>query len=311
MSNQDHYPTEDNSSIRDQIPHSGVHHDETPVQEFDNTSLQDAHEQGLLVTPESPAGLIERTSRYSKKQKFGAAVAVAVVGTGAFLGIKTMTNGGGNDHESTVPSTTTSAPANPGKTDPTQTSGEAEPQARTGDFGISAADFDGNPEILVQEFYKQQNEYFIAGADEKAANADERFQVTMDEYVGSLSAPIDEAFIENMFVKNWDSNSRLAGYVSAIEEIAKTTRRVRLETYSGGTEDKEPYVRETVLDNAVTSVDPLTTSVRWHEQDNRDMNTAEEVLTGVDPNEQVGGETFTWVEEDGLMKISDITHYDG
>lgn len=248
--------------------------------------------------------------RMSLKTKVGLLLAgLGIAGTAGVVG-KSMAGGENNAPAPRAPEA--SAPVTPGTQESQASTPEAsatpEQEVATGEFGISAAEFKDNPEALVAEYYNQRNKYYIAGADEKAANADDRFEVTMDEYVQELSVKPDQAFMNDLFVEGWQDNQALVDYINSEIHVANITRRVRLETFSGGTEDKEPYVRETILDSVqVDSTDPLVTSDRWHEQDNRDMNTAEEVLEG-DTNDNTGGSTFTWVEVDGLMKISDVSH---
>lgn len=81
------------------IPHSGVHHDERPVEEFD-TSLQDAYDQGLVhPTPETPsrfAHSLDQDPKKSSKTRLligaGALAAVVAGGVGFMAG-----NSGGSD----------------------------------------------------------------------------------------------------------------------------------------------------------------------------------------------------------------------
>lgn len=249
----------------------------------------------------------ETNSRNWKRPVIGLVALGAVLGAG-LTGYKAS----GNDKAPAERDTTepvASAPVTPGKSEETQ---PANPEGEsTTAFGISAAEFEANPEQLAREFYAQLNEYYIAGADEAAATADRKYEITMDEYIHEISEPIDIEFIDNLFVEGWQDNPELAEYVHSVEYVAQTTRQVRIMTYSGGTDNIEPYVRESIVDEVVATTDPLTTSVRWHGQDNRDMNIAEDVTTGEDPNQNTGGSTFTWTNVSGQLKISSFTPYSG
>lgn len=120
MSNHDQYPSSnDDSGVREQIPHSGIHHDETPVRDFDKTPLTEAVEQGLIETPDSPAALLEPTtekprSRWSVGQKIGAAAATVVVGAGALIGAKAF---GGDSTPAPERNPAASATPTPGATE--------------------------------------------------------------------------------------------------------------------------------------------------------------------------------------------------
>jgi len=82
-----------------QIPHSGVHGNEFPVTEFDNTSLEDAVDQGMLTTPTSaealPSTWVERQpdkKGFTKKQKLIAGISGAALALGIGAGLKSMNN---------------------------------------------------------------------------------------------------------------------------------------------------------------------------------------------------------------------------
>lgn len=228
------------------------------------------------------------------KGKIAVAGGVAVVATG-LVGAAAGGVFGGSEKTAPDQRPTASAPEKPSATEEYK-------------FGLSTAEYANNPEALATAYYDQQNAFQIAGATEEAANADKRFEMPLLEYVDYISKDIDAAFVDAFLIDNWQDNPHLVAFVDANIDVAHSTRALRLTTYSGGTEDKEPYVREVVLDEVSGTVDPLTTSARWHGRDNSDMNTAEESATGVDPNTETGGSTFTWVDVDGELKISDVTY---
>lgn len=96
------------------VPHSGVGGREKPVTTFDNTSLQQAHDQGLLVTPDSPKGL-EKPGFFQrhKKKIAGIAVANTLLGTAAFVGAKTLFT---DKIEEALETPSVGAPVVPGET---------------------------------------------------------------------------------------------------------------------------------------------------------------------------------------------------
>lgn len=121
MATQEQFPDSDkDGTTKAQIPHSGVRgYEQPPTRQFDNTSLSEAVQQGLIETPTSPAPLmppveVEKTQRSWKKP---AAVGALVLATaaGAFGIGKSSGNDSGN--ESRV-ETSVSASANTGEQSP-------------------------------------------------------------------------------------------------------------------------------------------------------------------------------------------------
>lgn len=86
MSNYEPNPS-DQSPIGEKIPHSGVHGFEKPVTEFDKTTLRDAHAQGLIKTPETPASLHQAQEKKDfptwARYMIGSVAASIVLGGGA------------------------------------------------------------------------------------------------------------------------------------------------------------------------------------------------------------------------------------
>ena len=109
MSNQEFTPNENPGSVEEQIPHSGVYGYEKPVTEFDNTTLHEAHEQGLLETPENPSNLVEtpvnpnKKRKLTRKQRITIGVTAAALGSTVPFGLAMALNGG----ESTPPTPNT------------------------------------------------------------------------------------------------------------------------------------------------------------------------------------------------------------
>lgn len=253
-----------------------------------------------------------RDDRHKEKTGLGwkkpaAAMAlVAATAAGVFGGAKAL--GGDNDTEPRQ-EPSASAPANPGETGNTGETETGEPAAY--DFGIPAAEYQSDPQALGNKFYERFNEFLAAGATEEEAHADDRYKMGDIEYSGHISEEINQAFIDDLLVDGWENNPELTSWVNSMLEIGRITRHGRLVSYPVGTEEEVPYVRQIVVDSVDGTTDPLVTNIRWHGYDNRFENNVEEVLTGEDPNTKTGGDTITWVEEDGTMKIADIAYYEG
>lgn len=126
MANQEPFTFGNGNRAPEQTPHSGVHHGERPVREFD-TPLPDAVEQGLIQTPDSPASLVsdpaEKKGRWKKPVAVGTLVLAAAAGT---FGIGRATSGGNSAPPEAKP--TASAPATPGENVNTPTPEQLERQ---------------------------------------------------------------------------------------------------------------------------------------------------------------------------------------
>ncbi len=89
MSNNEFTP--DNSSVGEQLPHSGVHGFEQPVREYKETTLREAVDGGLISTPEDVTSLIDNTpATEAKTQKDTQDLSPAPAETGTKrIGLKT------------------------------------------------------------------------------------------------------------------------------------------------------------------------------------------------------------------------------
>lgn len=116
MANQEQYPEDSNATTQEQVPHS-FRHGETPHREFDNTPLPDAVEQGLIITPDSPAILMpDKNSSGWKKRVVGLTAIVAALAGGIGFGMNAT--GGNNNNTEPRADASVSAPANPSETPP-------------------------------------------------------------------------------------------------------------------------------------------------------------------------------------------------
>lgn len=189
------------------------------------------------------------------------------------------------------------------------TAGETETAEQPIEFGLSAAEFESNPEALIREYYAQENAFVIAGATKEAEQSNDRFTMETDEFITKLSTPINEEFIGELFVDDWIENPNLAEYVISLVEVAEYTRKLRIFSLSNAAQDSglEPYTREMILNSVEVSSEPsITTSVQVTDHDNRFATNVADHLEG-EPNDATGGGTYTWVNIDGKMKIADIT----
>jgi hypothetical protein len=99
-------PTTQNTELEGTIPHSGIHHDEYPVETFDSTSLKDAIEQGLITMPDSAAPLITEVtpiepfpepSAPEKKSRRGLKIGATLAGVGVAAAALLSGMGGSDD----------------------------------------------------------------------------------------------------------------------------------------------------------------------------------------------------------------------
>lgn len=108
-----------NAAAGEQVPHSGIHHDERPVREFDNTPLSDApiaHELPEGVTTEHlPSDLRvggEEEQKSKKGLMIGAGTGLAALALGGAL-FAGLGRGGSSNNTAPRTETGTSAPATP------------------------------------------------------------------------------------------------------------------------------------------------------------------------------------------------------
>ena len=121
MSIHDRESSPTDGPVQEQIPHSGVHHDEAPVHESDVPLSEE-----VLVTPDSPAQLDTRhqsdnRSFFQKHKKGIAAAAIGpILGMGTFIGVKKAFT---DPIEEALnnPNPGNSAPVDPGEVDSSNT----------------------------------------------------------------------------------------------------------------------------------------------------------------------------------------------
>lgn len=315
MSNHEQYPSSnDNNSVREQIPHSGIHHDETPVRDFDKTPLTHAVEQGLIETPDSPAILIapeppreRRDKRLGWKGPAAAVALLGAVGAGAF-----MAKGVGGDHSNAAPerSPSTSAPSNPGSS---ESPAPEQLKAPMPEFGFSAAEYASNPKQLIVDFNGQMNAWVNSGFIDKMYKDPRRFKTTNEDFAAQLAAESDKEFASKVFVNNWESNADLSEFYKNqtyvhmidIDLATKTTPEFdsrNLESYKRYTDIVPGTLKaETQADGTIVG------SYDYQGRDNSNSNLAQGVMGAgsINPNDETGTMQFTFVKEGDAYRLSD------
>ena len=138
MANQEPFSFGNGNRAPEQVPPSTVHHGERPPErEFDNTTLEEAHERGLIKTPESPAPLappvgLAPTTLTTSQESFWrkhpriAATVGGIAAVAALGGVVSQI--GGESHE---PGSKVGASAEPGTHEGTLSQAEIDALRRT------------------------------------------------------------------------------------------------------------------------------------------------------------------------------------
>lgn len=256
------------------------------------------------------------TTEQERRRKLGPLAKVGVVlgglGLAGTLGLVGKSMGGGEAAPAPEKGTATSAPVSPGESE-TPASSETETVDAPVEYGISAAEFENNPEAIPKAYNDQLNAFRLDGATKEAYDSTDYLSMELHEFVDTISTPVDQKFVDELFIENWDQNPALADYVLAELQIAQRTRELRLLSYNGvDNADMEAYYRERVIESTETTGKPIiTTSTLWSERDNGPKTSVDDNSYGTDVNTFAGGDTFVWVNEGGKLKISDVSPYEG
>ena len=295
----------------EQIPHSGIHHGERPVDEFDNTSLPEAVERGLVnPTPDTLAGL-EPTDPTEKKSHnklliAGAAfLAGAAVVAGSVMGIKAA----GDAPKNTPPAPNPKATSQTPESKPTAPAPE---QLTVASLEIPAA---LTPEQLGTTFISRLSDWDMAGAT--AANRDASFaegsNADATAYATHLAEINGNVYAEALFGADWQSrtdvNSDQHRYIANKKIANADVIELWFKTSTGAlSEDLEPFKNWDTVDSVTVAsrgansvgMDILVTS-----RNNADKNRAEALAPGTaiqNGEKFVGRVTFTTVK--GVEKAS-------
>jgi hypothetical protein len=227
---------------------------ETPVREFDNTTLNQAVEKDLLVTPSSAAELIEAGSEKKSKKKLiitlgSAAAGLALIGAGVF-GITAA-----NQPPKNQPVATAS-----GDPTPEATSSTPETELSVASLEIPSSVAPEKAASMVEQDFAQ---WQMAGAKDATYKDNLNYDGTTIDFAREIAAKNTPIFSEALFVPTWQSDSQLAGRVQG--EQANNAARLEswLMTYkSGDPADKEVYKYWSTVDSTdVTASTPTSASV--------------------------------------------------
>lgn len=298
------------------IPHSGRHGYERPLREFDNTSLGEAVDMGLIETPDSPAPLQDPHDKKRRPRTplivGGSVLASAVLGYGGYRAIHWNDERGpaydGRDDPAA------SAPVTPGETASAEAWSPAELVPDVKDIELTTAEFGADltvedhagVEKLVRAWNDRYNEWMMTGATPEAFEQRDR-GITLSDWVDQINEPVDEAYIEALFAPDWQQRPGLTEYISAVERIHHAQVSVNLKT-SGGYNDQdiEPYEAGWTLTSAqtVTSPDHLISVVYHYERwDNAANNRGSELLENGSINGITGQATLQFEQFDGTWKL--------
>lgn len=283
-------PTRGGGLVSEQpVPHSGKLPDalrEHPVNDFDNTTLPEAFEQGHLATPDSPAPLVDHhlspKSRRGLVLGLGAGAAGLAVAAGAVFGVNAL-------NAAPKPEPTAAAPANPSDTAPSS-NGEASPDAAANPEALpvttEAYEISGDlsPEQAVRTFVNDRlSPWSMAGATQETV--DGYFASGgSSEYTKTVAAKNAEIIADAVLVPGWRSDEKLSQYV----DFEQGSNAMILETWiltkeSGLPQDKEPYIHDIEVDSVrliSSDEDSAEVDVTATERDNSDLNRGSQLLEG-------------------------------
>lgn len=214
------------SPTAEQVPHSGVHHGERPVDEFDNTKLREAAERGLVnPVPDTPAELVPESAKKSRRGILigaTATVAGAAIVAGSWLGIKAATDPGA---ESEVP-----AP-NPNETSlieespaPEETTAPIE-QELTLEQQIAEKQIPAglSPEEYATALFERQTEWSNAGANDDLVMRSVDANLSWEEFLPQVVEENATVYAPALFGPNWRDSEELVEYVDAMKRMNLTT----------------------------------------------------------------------------------------
>ncbi len=232
------------------------------------------------------------------------AAAVALLGAvaaGAFGGMKAM---GGDEKIDIRPTTpTASAPANPGETEaPQNTGSEYAPVELT-------VERYQDGDALIRAYNAESNKWVMSGVDKQ----DSIDWADPEGSIRLISQEYDEAYIDALFVSDWQERPQLQEMIATFTSQHEVVLNASIMTTdSTQPEDKEPYEqREDVTMTEVVEATPdqMVVSYRYEMWSNADQNRGDMYIENVNGRE--GGSTVTFLNENGVWKISDIKYLAG
>jgi hypothetical protein len=213
-------PNQPGQPVSERIPHSGIHHDEHPVETFDNTPLPEAVERGLVnPTPDTPADL-ERAeqsdlteNKSHKKLVIGGAafLAGAAVIAGSVIGLKAAGDAPKNAAPEKDPKSTSQTP------EATPTLSAAPEQQLT----VQSIEIPANlsPEQLgVTLIQDRLSQWEMAGATD--ANTTAWLQApSADAFTLDLAQQNADVFSQALLVEGWQSDPSLISFSAAEQKF--------------------------------------------------------------------------------------------
>ena len=201
-------PNQPEHITSEQIPHSGVHHDEHPVDEFDNTPLPEAVERGLVnPTPDTPAELAptDPTDKKSRKKLVIGGVAFlagAAVIAGSVIGVKAAGDAPKNAAPAPDPKATSQTP------EATPTAAVEAIDPRQFDMPLNAT-----PEELGQKYAELSTATYAGDLTPAVYEAfiNDNSGITSQEYAQKVATKNVTALFDAQYIPNWRDDPNLAG----------------------------------------------------------------------------------------------------
>ena len=325
MSNHDQTPRNSNSSAPEQVPHSGVHGYERPVDEFDNTTLAEAHEQGLLTTPDTAARLAgeaqvdtqtttvpprqvgerrntkESLPWYKKTVTKITGTVLGLVGVGVGVAVATQ----GSDNTAPVtPEQTNSAPAD----GETPANNETSPEEITVQ-PLSSETYTTPDQVVSGLFDERWSEWINAGANPETAETIKSDPVKSSlDHARLIAAEYRDPYVNALFTSDALKNP----FVLETIQDNVAAQASTIDVYYSTRNDSEPYRRwiEVTSKNLISNdADSFIIEVRYVERDNAINNGAGEgFVESVDGFQ--GGYTVQGVKTNDGWKVNNLTKLD-
>lgn len=306
---------EDRANLETKINHSGnAPQDirETPVNEFDNTSLKDAVEmyhtdkKGNLIVPETAAPLIETPENKPKKRlllTLGASAAGVALVAGGFFGVKAAMDSNSHNAPEKDPKATS---------EPSTTSTPEATKAPEQELTVKSLEIPTglSPEELGKTFVQDRlSQWEMAGATPE----NQKEWILADDtksYLESLAEKNGNIFADALFIPDWQSDPHLIHEVDFEKGQNASSVENWFKTYDDPGSD-EAYKRSVSVDSTTVvsqTEGAITLKVLATEHNNSVKNRASEF----DPNATSNNgakflATVTFTTVGGVEKISALT----
>ncbi len=266
------------------LPHSGNLPDslrEAPVRDFDKTSLHEANENKLLVTPDSAADLIGNNP--NKKSRKGLMIGVGAAGLAIAAGAVFGINAANQAPEQAAPAP--AAPAEPGE--PAEPNGEVAEQPAQNGLEVAGlptvSELEVSSELpdaeVAEGFVSLFSEWGMAGANEEMRDLSyegDYPNLSLSEYgelVAETSAPVFAAAAYGDYINDPAIQESISEQIDYNAVIIQG----HIQTYGQQSDETfYQYVNFVSLDSVTENADGTVTYVSTVEQDsNRSQNIIE------------------------------------